>query len=189
MREEVATKALKLRTWAEGLKRYQFNNSTVIPYRKPLWSRFFSALSHLRSLKLNYKTKRAPVNVLMNYFFSRISLLSYKVLINSRKEWPFSCTLKEPHFYVLFWARERDGRLLARAFPLKSGCHWEKTGQNVKMSTEGGQQNKFIPNIIDRLGGVMDKYNKHRFFTALVVDTSTSITLFDPLGRHFYKQI
>ena len=35
----------------------------------------------------------------------------------------------------------------------------------------------------------MDKYNKHRFFTALVLDTSTSITLFDPLGRHFYKQI
>ena len=107
MREEVVTKALKLRTWAEGLERYQFNNSTVILYRKPLWSRFFSVLSHLRSLTLNYKTKRASVNVLMNYFFSRISLLSYKVLINSRKEWPFSCTLKDPHFYVLFWARER----------------------------------------------------------------------------------
>ena len=29
------------------------------------------------------------------------------------------------------------------------------------MSTEGAQQNKFILNIIDSFGGVMDKYNKH----------------------------
>ena len=28
------------------------------------------------------------------------------------------------------------------------------------MSTEGAQQNKFILNIIDSFGGVVDKYNK-----------------------------
>ena len=41
-------------------------------------------------------------------------------------------------------------------------------------------------NIIDRLGGVLDKYNKHRSFTALVL-ADTSITLFHPFGRHFLK--
>ena len=44
----------------------------------------------------------------------------------------------------------------------------------LKMSTEGGQQNKFI---LDRLGGVMDKYNKHRFFTALVLEIQASLYL------------
>ena len=47
----------------------------------------------------------------------------------------------------------------------------------LKMSTEGGQQNKFIlTSIIDRSGGVMDKYTKHRFFTtALVLEIRASL--------------
>ena len=39
----------------------------------------------------------------------------------------------------------------------------------LKMSTEGGQQNKFILTS-DRSGGVLDKYTKHRFFTALALE-------------------
>ena len=58
---------------------------------------------------------------------------------------------------------------------LKSGCQ-RKPGKMLKMSTEGGQQNKLILiNIIDSLGGVMDKYNKYRFFTALVLEIRASL--------------
>ena len=39
---------------------------------------------------------------------------------------------------------------------------------------EGGQQNKLI---LDRLGGVMDKYNKRRFCTALVLEILVSLYL------------
>ena len=39
---------------------------------------------------------------------------------------------------------------------------------------EGGQQNKLI---LDRLGGVMDKYNKRRFCTALVLEILASLYL------------
>ena len=46
----------------------------------------------------------------------------------------------------------------------------------LKMSTEGGQQNK-VMGIIDSLGGVMDKYNKNRFFTALVLEIRASLYL------------
>ena len=48
----------------------------------------------------------------------------------------------------------------------------------LKMSTEGDQQNKLILiNIIDRMGGVMAKYDKHRFFTALVLEIRGSLYL------------
>ena len=59
-------------------------------------------------------------------------------------------------------------------FLLKSGCQ-RKPGNMLKMSTEGGQQNKFILMIIDRSGGVMDKYTKHRFFTALGLEIRASL--------------
>ena len=55
---------------------------------------------------------------------------------------------------------------------LKSGCK-KKPVQIFKMSTEGGQQNK--NNIIDSSGGVLDKYTKHRFFTALVLEIRASV--------------
>ena len=42
---------------------------------------------------------------------------------------------------------------------------------------------------MDRSGGVLDKYTKHKFITALTCIRDTGITLFDPVGRHFYKQI
>ena len=41
----------------------------------------------------------------------------------------------------------------------------------LKMLTEGGQQNT---NIVDRSGGVMAKYTKHRFFAALLLDIRAS---------------
>lgn len=39
-------------------------------------------------------------------------------------------------------------------------------------------------NIIDRLGGVLDKYNKHRSFTALVLEIQASL-YFIPLDAIF----
>ena len=72
----------RLRTFITSLI-ILLSSSIVSPY-DPV---FFYVLSHLRSRTLNYKTNSACVNVPeMNYFFSRISLLTYKVLINSRKE-------------------------------------------------------------------------------------------------------
>ena len=62
---------------------------------------------------------------------------------------------------------------LAKTKRLKSGCQ-RKPGKMLKMSAEGGQQNKFIL-ISYRLGGVMDKYNKHGFFTALVLEIRASL--------------
>ena len=56
---------------------------------------------------------------------------------------------------------------------LKSGC-LRKPGKMLKMLMEGGQQNKLI---LDRLGGVMDKYNKRRFCTALVLEILASLYL------------
>ena len=46
---------------------------------------------------------------------------------------------------------------------LKSGC--QRRGSTEEVHT----------NIIDGLGGVMDKYNKHRFFTALVLEIRASL--------------
>ena len=42
--------------------------------------------------------------------------------------------------------------------------------------------------IIDMSGGVLDKYTKHRFFIALVLEIRASLYS-NPFGRHFYKQI
>ena len=51
----------------------------------------------------------------------------------------------------------------------------EKTGQNVKNVNGRGSTEYVHTNIIDRSGGVMDKYTKHRFFTALVLEIRASL--------------
>ena len=56
---------------------------------------------------------------------------------------------------------------------LKSGFQ-RKPGKMLKMSTEGGQQNKFILTSHSS-SGVMDKYTKHRLFTALVFEIRASL--------------
>ena len=57
---------------------------------------------------------------------------------------------------------------------LKSGCQ-RKPGKNVKNVNGRGSTEEVHTNIIDGLGGVMDKYNKHRFFTALVLEIRASL--------------
>ena len=51
----------------------------------------------------------------------------------------------------------------------------EKTGQNVKNVNGRGSTESVHTNIIDRSVGVMDKYTKHRFFTALVLEIRASL--------------
>ena len=51
----------------------------------------------------------------------------------------------------------------------------EKTGQNVKNVNGRGLTEQVHTNIIDRSGGVLDKYTKHRFFTALVLEIPASL--------------
>ena len=72
----------------------------------------------------------------------------------------------------------------------KAAKEWlsEKSGQNVKNVNGRGSTELVHTNIVERLGGVMNKYTKHKSFTAPCI-RDTSITLFDRLGRHFYKQI
>ena len=53
-----------------------------------------------------------------------------------------------------------------------------KTGQNIKLKGVNGINS--YTNIIDRLGGVMVKHNKHRSFTALVLEIQASL-YFTPL--------
>ena len=53
----------------------------------------------------------------------------------------------------------------------------EKTGQNVKNVNGRGSTEYVHTNIIDRSGGVMDKYTKHKFFTALVLEILASLYL------------
>ena len=57
---------------------------------------------------------------------------------------------------------------------LKSGCQ-RKPGKMLKMSTEGGEL--VHTNIVERLGGVMNKYTKHKSFTALVLEIRASLYL------------
>ena len=60
---------------------------------------------------------------------------------------------------------------------LRSEWLSEKTGQNVKNVNGRGSTETAHTNIIDRLGRVMDKYDKHRFFTALVLERRASLYL------------
>ena len=59
-----------------------------------------------------------------------------------------------------------------------------KPGKVLKTSREEGQQNKQI-GLVEY---VMDKYTKHRFFTALVLEIRASLYS-NPFAHHFYKQI
>ena len=74
--------------------------------------------------------------------------------------------------------------------PVEPPYKWlsEKTGQNVKNVNGRGSTEQVHTNIIDRSGGVMDKYTKHRFFTAFVLEIRASLYS-TPLGHHFYTQI
>ena len=49
----------------------------------------------------------------------------------------------------------------------------EKTRQSVKNVNQRGSTEEVHTNIIDRSGGVLDKYTKHRFLTALVLEIRT----------------
>ena len=62
----------------------------------------------------------------------------------------------------------RRTRQLRLKLTIKSGCQ-RKPGKVLKMSTEGGQQNKF------HSGGVLDKYTKHRFLTVLLLEIRASL--------------
>ena len=57
----------------------------------------------------------------------------------------------------------------------------------LKMSTKGGQRNKFI--ITSWIGQMEYWTNITNISSSLLCIRDTSITLFDPVGRHFYKQI
>ena len=57
---------------------------------------------------------------------------------------------------------------------LKSGCQ-KKTGQSVKNVNGRGSTEWVHTSIIDRSGGVLDKYTKHRFLTALVLEIRLSL--------------
>ena len=58
----------------------------------------------------------------------------------------------------------------------KSGC-LRKPGKMLKNVNGKGSTEKAHTNIIDRLGGVMDKNNKHTFFTALALEIRASLYL------------
>ena len=64
----------------------------------------------------------------------------------------------------------------------------EKTRQNVKNVNGRGSTEYAHTNIIVRLGGVMDKYNKYRFFTALVLEIGASLYL-TPSDAIFVMQL
>ena len=54
----------------------------------------------------------------------------------------------------------------------------EKTRQSVKNVNQRGSTEEVHTNIIDRSGGVLDKYTKHRFLTALVLEIRTLFFFF-----------
>ena len=58
----------------------------------------------------------------------------------------------------------------------KSGC-LRKPGKMLKNVNGKGSTEKAHTNIIDRLGGVMDKNNKHTFFIALLLEIRASLSL------------
>ena len=63
----------------------------------------------------------------------------------------------------------------------KAAKEWlsEKSGQNVKNVNGRGSTELVHTNIVERLGGVMNKYTKHKSFTALVLEIRASLYLTD----------
>ena len=63
----------------------------------------------------------------------------------------------------------------------KAAKEWlsEKSGQNVKNVNGRGSTELVHTNIVERLGGVMNKYTKHKYFTALVLEIRASLYLTD----------
>ena len=51
----------------------------------------------------------------------------------------------------------------------------ENRAQNVKNVNGRGSTEQVHTNIIDRSGGVMGKYTKHRFFTVFVLEIRASL--------------
>ena len=51
----------------------------------------------------------------------------------------------------------------------------ENRAQNVKNVNGRGSTEQVHTNIIDRSGGVIDKYTKHRFFTVFVLEIRASL--------------
>ena len=54
-----------------------------------------------------------------------------------------------------------------------------RPGQNVKNINGRGSTELVHTNIVERLGGVMNKYTKHKSFTALVLEIRASLYLTD----------